>query len=58
MEGIIRGEVSFCVVQFSPRQSGEVGDGVKLSGSGLGRTLSSDRSVSGAGSLVGAADEC
>lgn len=50
--------MSFCVVQFSPRQSGEVGDGVKLSGSGLGRTLSSDWSVSGAGSLVGAADEC
>ena len=42
-------------MHFSPRQSGEVGDGVKLSGSELG---SSDRSGSGAGSLVGAADEC
>lgn len=43
-------------MQFLPRHRGEVGDGVKLSG--LRRTVRSDWTVSGAGSLVGAGDEC
>lgn len=49
-------EVSSCVVQFLPRQWGEVED-VRLSRSELRRTVSSDWTVSGAGSPADAADE-
>lgn len=50
------GEVSSCVLQFLPRQRCEVEDG-RLSRSELRRTVSSDWTISGAGSLAGAADE-
>lgn len=53
---IIGGEGSSCVLQILPRQRGEVGDGVRLSWSGLRTSVSSDWTVSEAGSPVGAAD--
>lgn len=50
-------EMNSGVVQFLPRERGEAED-MKLPRSELRRTMSSDWTLSGVGSLVGTADEC